>query len=519
MGSNSEEYPRRTPGVQCGETFSSLERSELRSLQQYSDPSLATYFQELFHPLGLHVNSQQYCDQTEAARIGALGEEASSAAGTELLDSRTQNALRERIVTEGYFQLAADELRVFRDLLPAQHDEVDSSSTASGLMAEAVVRLLRRGWPPSFLLMCDEAWAMAAHMERLVSETTGGNRSCFDYLVWYVDPSAAPTAGDLTMRAGFSPHRDRQPHDVAASFRADGTPRYATCWLPLTDACPENSCLYMLPAHADPGYHDGDLPAPAPDPLQRALHDKHAFQQLRCLPAPRGSACVFTHRVIHWGSAGRKGYHTPRIAVSVACADPQFERPYLLNTSQVFPSLSTRFALCCAQMIVYHERFHFTAKQLLFFRDCFERSHELFHPDYVSKVRQEFVSAARETSSAVSVDGDAQTSSSGVIQKDQSRTQEQQPHQGKQLANKEEAEQKEIEDDQHKKGDDEDADDDNDEEDDEDEEGAPLFSAEALQFVGDDEAAADSEEELENAMLETLLNGAINGELVEDDFE
>jgi len=370
-----------------------------------------------------------------------------------------------------------------------------------------MTRSLRLTWHPeprALLLMCDEAWTMAAHMERLVSETTGGNRSCFDYLVWYVDPSATPTAGDLTMRAGFSPHRDRQPDDVAASFRADGTPRYATCWLPLTDACPENSCLYMLPAHADPGYHDGDLPAPAPDPLQRALHDKHAFQQLRCLPAPRGSACVFTHRVIHWGSAGRPGYHTPRIAVSVACADPLFERPYLLNTSQVFPSLSTRFALCCAQMIVYHERFHFTAKQLLFFRHCFERSHELFHPEYVSKVRQEFVSAARET-----VDGDVQPSSSGT-QKDRLVTKEQQPQEGKKLSDKEEDD--DIEEDQDKAGDE-------DEEDDEDEEGAPLFSAEALRFVGDDEAASDSEEELENAMLETLLNGAINGELVEDDFE
>jgi hypothetical protein len=44
----------------------------------------------------------------------------------------------------------------------------------------------------------------------------------------YVDPRR----GD----AGFSPHRDRQPDDTPCSFRADGTPMYATVWIPFTGA-------------------------------------------------------------------------------------------------------------------------------------------------------------------------------------------------------------------------------------------------------------------------------------------
>lgn len=55
----------------------------------------------------------------------------------------------------------------------------------------------------------------------------------------YVDPNR----GDV----GFSPHRDRQPDDSAATFRPDGTAMYTTLWLPLTDATPENSCLYVIP--------------------------------------------------------------------------------------------------------------------------------------------------------------------------------------------------------------------------------------------------------------------------------
>ena len=34
--------------------------------------------------------------------------------------------------------------------------------------------------------------------------------------------------------------------------------KYLTCWLPFTDACPENSCLYLIPRSADPAYLAGD---------------------------------------------------------------------------------------------------------------------------------------------------------------------------------------------------------------------------------------------------------------------
>ena len=42
---------------------------------------------------------------------------------------------------------------------------------------------------------------------------------------------------------------------LALKFRStDGSPRYTTAWIPLTDATPNNSCLYVVPRHADPGY-------------------------------------------------------------------------------------------------------------------------------------------------------------------------------------------------------------------------------------------------------------------------
>lgn len=76
-----------------------------------------------------------------------------------------------------------------------------------------------------------------------------GNAPNMDMLAWRVDAAAG--------EAGFSPHRDRQPDDAAASFRADGTPRYATCWLALADATPDTGCLYVVPRGRDPGYTHG----------------------------------------------------------------------------------------------------------------------------------------------------------------------------------------------------------------------------------------------------------------------
>ena len=111
-------------------------------------------------------------------------------------------------------------------------------------LANAVLTLKAAGWPSTFLMVYDEVWLMQSAVAALVLATTG-NKPNMDMLIFNVDPNVD--------EAGFTPHRDRQPADVAASFRADGSPKYATCWVALRDATPDNSCLYMIPKFADPG--------------------------------------------------------------------------------------------------------------------------------------------------------------------------------------------------------------------------------------------------------------------------
>jgi ectoine hydroxylase-related dioxygenase (phytanoyl-CoA dioxygenase family) len=63
----------------------------------------------------------------------------------------------------------------------------------------------------------------------------------------------------------------------------------------------------------------------APEPLHAALPNKEAFQHVRALPCAAGGAVIFTHRLIHWGSAASKRAAQPRIAMSFVSADPTFE--------------------------------------------------------------------------------------------------------------------------------------------------------------------------------------------------
>jgi hypothetical protein len=60
--------------------------------------------------------------------------------------------------------------------------------------------------------------------------------------------------------------------------------------------------------------------------------------------------------IIHWGSRGRRGYHTPRLALSWGCADDSYEPPYFSRDHLPFPPMHLRAALACAQMLIYHER-------------------------------------------------------------------------------------------------------------------------------------------------------------------
>ena len=76
--------------------------------------------------------------------------------------------------------------------------------------------------------------------------------------------------------------------------------RYATCWLALSEASVESSCLYLVPKWCDPGYTEGDdHAADAEDPLIKTLRSDAAVQAMRACPLRPGGVVIFSHRAMH----------------------------------------------------------------------------------------------------------------------------------------------------------------------------------------------------------------------------
>ncbi|KAL1520001.1 hypothetical protein AB1Y20_023482 [Prymnesium parvum] len=309
---------------------------------------------------GLHVDDAQF---------------ASACVPLVLPDSRLAQ-LRLQLRRDGFFKLAPHEM---------------PWSVSLTHMRRAVKRLVGRGWPASLLLMYDEVWAMAWQLSG-VMQAVSGCVNALDTLAWMVTPALG--------QSGFAPHRDRQPTDVRASFRPDGTPKYCTAWVALSEASADTSCLYVVPRGVDPGYDAGDdHSAAAEDPLARVLKSDEAVQAVTACHLRPGGAVFFSHRVMHWGSRGRRDCERPRISVSFGCADPSFERPYFKKPAAhlPFPKPSLRAALVSAQLINYHERFEFSVSLLRCFGATFRAKRKMFATEYAEKTAAEFKAACEDS--------------------------------------------------------------------------------------------------------------------------
>lgn len=163
-----------------------------------------------------------------------------------------------RLNADGYFSIPSTSM-------PWSESCVDFSELVRGVKC-----LMSHGWAPTFLAVYDEIWVITKYLARMMEATSGGNLLNGDMLTFYVDPSfqedqkhdktkAENFKNKLkgTSGAGFSPHRDRQLLDPRPTFRDSVLghgPKYTTCWIALTNATPDNSCLYVVPRRFDPGY-------------------------------------------------------------------------------------------------------------------------------------------------------------------------------------------------------------------------------------------------------------------------
>jgi hypothetical protein len=335
-----------------------------------------------------------------AARAGADVAERLHVGGAKSLDARRQR-LDASTSTKHAKRMKTLGFTVVNDARNA-HSTMSASTAKQtrSALAKCCVALRDAGMDPTWVFMYDEAWEYLNDARNVFEDDIfNGLRCNYDVLAWIVDPivDAETTA--------FCPHRDRQPDDAPGSFRKDGTAKYSTIWMPLTDATPENSCLYCIPRPYDPGYFEGDCDDVDVDPMRMALDSKAAYQRIRAMPCRAGGAVAFTHRLIHWGSVGEGKEGRPRINLSCGFADDDYEPPYLAHRPDV-PTVEERAGLIAAQLISYHERFRPGVRQLAVMKKLFGNVKHKFHPSYVKKVNFEFANAALAAANQEAADSD-----------------------------------------------------------------------------------------------------------------
>jgi len=164
------------------------------------------------------------------------------------------------------------------------------AATAAAI-ARAVERLRSDALHPLFVYAFDETWAIGRQLARALETSLGAP---YDVVpdIWSFFVPADPTA------SGWPPHRGS--YELAARDR----PELLNAWIALTDATPDNSCMYVVPLNADRAY-----------PSDLASTDA-ARSAGRALPASAGTALVWNANVLHWGGPSTARALAPRVSVT-----------------------------------------------------------------------------------------------------------------------------------------------------------------------------------------------------------
>jgi hypothetical protein len=153
------------------------------------------------------------------------------------------------------------------------------------------------------------------------------------------------------------------------------------------------------------------------DPLRRALPTKESFQNIRALPRESGSSLLFTHRIIHWGSARVDDSDAPpRVAISFVSSDPVYEKPYIdpkYFTATENPPFHIRLLLVCAQLLIYYQRLDLPKETIMACYDYCKLYEEELEKSYRHKVFLEFVNSMK--ASSASEDNNSSTGRSGGV--------------------------------------------------------------------------------------------------------
>eukprot|EP00808_Paulinella_micropora_P010016 g48819.t1 len=366
--------------------------------------------------------------------------EAANGGCVKSLPNEATNYLRSQLVQRGFFGLTAKEQKDFLGtFLP---------EGMMRALAMAVLRLQAHGLPPTAILVYDEAWWIGEWFRVLFQQLAAPGPLPSDHPETNAGKPAAAAAqtsaatssvsfipngdwftfhvGDGSVYMPGGPHRDR-PNAGPESFCPNtGLPKYVSIWLALTDATVSTSCLYVVPRPADASYL-------VPGDSLKCLTEPGVWGQVLAQPLPPGGFLAFSHRLVHWGSQpqpsislarlpvqqhaqdadlaargecsaqaaqnglaasplrkaaqlSRTDLGARRIALTLAFADPSFERPYFPVSYLPHPPTELRVALVAAQSLHYPHFAKDDRHRIALYRRIFQQQKHFFAPWYVDKV-------------------------------------------------------------------------------------------------------------------------------------
>ena len=205
-------------------------------------------------------------------------------------------------------------------------------------MRQCVDAVTAAGFHATFALVYDVFYeAMSYHYDVLSAILGKDYQLVPDFWIYNI----APTEDDQ----GFSPHRDTE---YLNTIDENGVPMILTAWMPMTDATPLNSCMYVLPAHRDQDYHKFI------NSLERPPLQPFPLEDIRAIRTGAGTLSCWDQYLLHWGSRSSNRATEPRIScayyyqrgdippIGGSCID--FSKPL---------TFAQRLALVCRGMYKY----------------------------------------------------------------------------------------------------------------------------------------------------------------------
>lgn len=249
----------------------------------------------------------------------------------------TMEATASKSVTKPHQDLERITARMLKDGYFGDSDAIIFRHTNA--IAEGVKRCVAMGLPPVFVFLFDEPWECYHRLKPVLSHLLGDDYKLLpDFWAWHVDPQKA--------QSGWTPHRDKGYWSLAP----DGSPLSLTVWMPLSDANPMNSCIYMVPAHLDPTYGT----------KRDAEHSMPPYA-IRALPAKPGDYLCWNQAVLHWGSPSSEFATAPRISMALEFQRSnigEFNSPLL--PSDPYPDFNFRLRLIAKQILQYQHMYGFS---------------------------------------------------------------------------------------------------------------------------------------------------------------